>query len=364
MYMQNHTTTYPVAGCSVRVPAAGILLLLVLACITGGSCKKGFSSDQFVDDKIVVLAEISAADSIKVPVGKTIKAGGGNVIRFEKVNDATVVLTEEKTNSVVLQPSFLPQFASNPTTVFTTRRRFKSNTHYTVLINHPTLGVVTATTLIPPYPRLTAVDTSSQLLQNKNLLAADITWQDTQDKPEYYIIEALKELLKIGHYFIYQGVRYDYDTDKGKTLYSQVSGTPGVKLLTDTTSLNKFVRLGLYTQDQNTENVRIDNLDNAFRRIFLRDNNFGGQSYTTRVYIDPQFFKASSPSQKGRVRLQLKSASKELYDYFVLYEKYKTDFGSVPANQLSSPDGNIQNGIGIFGGSAKREKIYYFDDLH
>jgi len=359
---QNHTTIYSSSARRLRLP--GVMLWLAMACIAGASCKKGFSSDQFVDDKIVVLAEISAADSIKVPVGKTIKAGGGNIIRFEKVNDATVVLTEEKTNSVVLQPSFSAQFATNPTTVFTTRRRFKSNTHYTILINHPTLGLVTATTLIPTYPRLITVDTSYQSLQNKNLLAADITWQDTQDKPEYYIIEALKELLKIGHYFIYNGVRYDYDTDKGKTLYAQVHNTPGVKLLTDTTSLNKFVRLDLYTQDPNAENGRIDNLDNPFRRIFLRDNNFNGQAYTTRVYIDPQFFKANDPSQKGRVRLQLKSASKELFDYFMLYEKYKTDFGSVPATQLISPDANIQNGIGIFGGSAKRERLYYFDDLH
>src|SRR3954447_11521355 len=105
-----------------------------MACIAGASCKKGFSSQQFVDDKIVVLAEISAADSIRIPVGKTIKAGGGNIIRFEKVNDATVVLTEEQLSSVVLQPNFAGQFASNPTTVFTTRRRFKSNTRYTVLI--------------------------------------------------------------------------------------------------------------------------------------------------------------------------------------------------------------------------------------
>jgi hypothetical protein len=55
--------------------------------------------------------------------------------------------------------------------------------------------------------------------------------------------------------------------------------------------------------------------------------------------------------------------SKELYNYLKLYEKYKTDFGSVPTNQLVSPAGNIVNGLGIFGGSAKRERIYYFDVL-
>jgi len=353
-----------IASARRALSPGAMAVLLALACLAGASCKKGFSSDQFVDDKIVVLSEISAADSIRIPVGKTIKAGGGNIIRFEKINDATVVLTEEQVNSVVLQPNFAPQYAANPTTIFTTRRRFKSNTRYTVLINHPTLGVVTATTLIPAYPKLLSVDTSYEMYQGKNLLAVNITWQDTQDKTEYYIIEALKELLKIGHHFFYNGIRYDYETEKGRTLYEQVKNNPGVRLVADTSSLNKFVRLGLYTQDNNTENAHIDHLSNSFRRIFLHDNSFNGQPYTTKVYIDPQFFKATDPSQKGRVRLQLKSASKELFDYFMLYEKYKTDFGSVPATQLTSPDGNIQGGIGIFGGSAKREKWMYFDDLH
>ncbi len=338
--------------------------LAVAAGLASASCKKGFSSDQFIDDKLVVLAEILAADSVKVPIGKTIKAGGGAIIRFEKVNDATVVLTEEKTSSVILQPSFSTQYASNPTSVFTSKRRLKSNTHYTILINHPTLGVITATTFIPPYPRLVSVDTASGTYQGNKVLAADITWQDPPATTDYYIIEALKELVKISHYFYYRGVRYDYDTPQGKTLFAQVQAVPGVKLLTDTTSQNKFTRLDLYTQDANTENARIDNLANPFRRIFLKDNSFNGQTYTTRVYIDPQFFVAANTQQLGRVRLQLKAASKELFDYLILYEKYKTDFGSVPSSQLTSPDGNIQNGIGIFGGSAKRERFYYFDDLH
>ncbi|HSC40386.1 MAG TPA: DUF4249 family protein [Chitinophagaceae bacterium] len=362
MRMQATTTIYRFNSTRRRWPDA-LLWLAALAWVAGSACKKGFSSDQFVDDKIVVLAEISALDSIKVPIGKTIKAGGGNIIRFEKVNDATVVLTEEKTISTILQPNFSALYASNPTSVFTTKKRFKSNTHYTILINHPTLGVVSATTLIPVYPKLTGVDTSADIYQGKNLLAADITWQDPIASAEFYVIEALKELVKVNHYFIYRGVRYDYDTPPGKALFAQVSSTPGVRVLMDTVSLNKFVRLGVYTQDNNTENAHIDLLTNSFRRIFLTDNSFNGQSYTTRVWIDPQFFRATEPSQKGRVHLQLKSASKELFDYLILYEKYKTDFGSVPANQLTSPDGNIQHGIGIFGGSAKREKIYYFDEL-
>ena len=336
----------------------GWLLLLVLV---AGACKKNFSNDQFEDDKLVVLAEITAGDSIKIPIGKTIKVENGNLIRFEKVNDATVTVTGTNTSSWVLSPNYSLQYASNPTSIFTNKNRFKINTTYKIEINHPTLGQANATTHIPAYPRLISVDTGSTLFNDREVLAANITWKDSLDYDEFYIIEAVKEMVKNNHYFIYQNKRYSYDIPTGKELYEKIKNTPGVKLLTDTVGQNKFTRLYLYTEDDQSENARIDKLTNPFRRIFFQDPVFNGGYYTTRVYIDKQFF--VDPRQKGRVRLQLKSVSKEFYNYLKLYEKYKTDFGSVPTNQLISPSGNVANGLGIFGGSAKREKLYYFDSL-
>ena len=67
--------------------------------------------------------------------------------------------------------------------------------------------------------------------------------------------------------------------------------------------------------------------------------------------------------QKGRILLQVKSASEELFDYLLVYEKYKTDFGTIATNQLTSPTGNVQNGLGIFGGSSKKQQTFYFDTL-
>ncbi|THU40391.1 DUF4249 family protein [Niastella caeni] len=324
------------------------------------ACKKNFSSDQFEDDKLVVLAEITAGDTVKIPIGKTIKVENGSLIRFEKVNDATVTLTETNNMSWVLQPSYSWQYINNPTSVFTNRKRFKANTRYKIEINHPTLGVVKAETHIPTIPVMFGIDTSSTTFNDKEVFAANVSWKDSLDNEEFYIIEAVKELVKTSHYFYYQGKRYNYDTQIGRNMYEQVKNTPGVHLLRDTIGSNKFIRLNVYTQDDRSENARIDKLTNPFRRIFFTDP-VNGQRYTTRVYIDKHFF--IDPQQKGRIRLQLKSVSKELYNYLKLYEKYKTDFGSVPTNQLVSPTGNVQNGLGIFGGSAKRERVYYFDSL-
>lgn len=334
-----------------------ILLLLISA------CKKDFSPGEFEDDRLVVLAEITAGDSVEIPIGKTLKVGNGNLIRFEKVNDATVTLTEDNKRSWILKPNFSPQYAGNPTSVFTSRKRFISNTTYSINIEHPTMGVVTAETHIPLTPKPIQVDTSFGMYENQHVLAVTITLQDMADKEDLYMIEALKELVKVNCYFYYQGVKYNYNTPQGSSLYEQVKYNSSVKLIRDTIPQNKFIRLNLFTEDANTENVRIDKLTNPFRRIFLPDQSFNGQTYTIRVYIDTRFFTSTDPTQKGRVRLQFKSASPELYNYLVLYEKYKTDFGSVPANQLVSPSGNIDNGMGVFGGSSRRERIWYFDQF-
>src|SRR5581483_3024347 len=144
--MQTGTIPY---HCIMRYRTYVFILLLAMIV---SSCAKNFSSDQFEDDKLVALAEITAGDTVKIPIGKTIKVENGSLIRFEKVNDATVTLTEANSQSWILQPNYSAMYASNPTSVFTNRKRFKANTSYTILIDHPTLGTVKATTFIPPLP--------------------------------------------------------------------------------------------------------------------------------------------------------------------------------------------------------------------
>lgn len=358
MYLYRHKNDrlLPIHRCIL--PVWGILLLAF------ASCKKNFSSDQFIDDKLVVLAELTATDSVKIPIGKTIKAGGGGTIIFEKVNDATVVLTEGKSTSWILHPNYSAQFANNPTTLFTSRQRLRYNTTYSIEIKHPTLGNSRASTRVPLLPEQIIIDTlaSDTLIQGKEVMVANISWKDAADETDYYIIEAVKEIVKFRYYFYYRGVRFYIDHPAGKALYDKLNGSGQIHLYTDTVPQNQFTRLNVYTNDVNSQNASINNLAYPFRRIFFTDNSFNGTKYSTKVFIDRQFFIADDPTQRGRVRLQFKSVSKALYDYLFIYEKYKTEFGTLPVNQLAYPSGNIQNGLGIFGASARHEKIFYFDN--
>src|SRR5882724_12014647 len=193
---------------------------LMLFIIT--SCRRSLSDGQPVDDKMVVLAEITAGDSMKIPVGKTIKVGGGGIIRFEKVNDASVTISDLNSHSWALQPSWSTQYASNPTTIYSSRIRFKSNYTYQLSVKHPTLGTVTATTYIPSLPVVMAMDTMPDTYQGKDVLAVDVSWKDAADKDEYYIIEVLKQIVKVEHFYYFHGVRYNYDTQAGQAFYEQV----------------------------------------------------------------------------------------------------------------------------------------------
>lgn len=326
------------------------------------SCKKSFSSDQFVEDKLVILSEISANDSIKVPVGKSIKVGNGNLIRFDKVNDARVQLREGTAAPFMLGVNYSPQYSSSPSSMYTSRRRLRANATYSIEIQHPILGTVTATTHIPPFPRLTMTDTSHTEYMGHQVLEVTINLQGPFDENSLFVFEGLKELMEMRRYFLYNNIRYSYETAQGKALYAQVGFNNALPILRDTVSQNKFLRLNLYTEDLNTENARMDDLANPFRRVFLSKIPPGSASYQIKIYVDPQFFVSTDPTQRGRVRIQAKLVSKELYDYFLVYEKYKTDFGMVPSSQLISPTGNISsNGLGVFGGSAKRERIFYYD---
>lgn len=338
------------------------LFFIVCMLLAVTSCKKSFSTDQFVEDKLVILSEISANDSIRIPIGKSIKVGNGNLIRFDKINDARVQLQEESGAWLMLNVNYSAQYASNPSSIYSNRRRIRANSNYKIEVQHPILGTVTASTHVPQIPRLIFNDSFYTELRGKRLLGVDFNLLGPFDAGSLYVFEALKELMEIRRYFIYRGMRQSYETAQGKALYTQLGGATTTPLYRDTVSQNRFLRLNLYTEDTRTENATLDKLENPFRRIFLSAIPAGAAVYPVKLYVDPQFFVSDDPAQKGRVRVQVKLVSRELYDYFLAYEKYKMDFGLVPSGQLVSPNGNLSNkGLGVFGGSARRERIYYFD---
>lgn len=331
-----------------------ILLLFV-------SCKK---EAQDMESKIYVLSEITAGDSAIIPLGKTIKAGSGETIAFEKLTASSVQILEENSSAIKLHWNNGSDFASNPASIYTDQTIFKANATYSLQISQQGLTTVRATTHIPATFSVQNIDAEDKELNGKDVLQCSFSIADAASEKNYYMFEAVKQLLRVNVYFYWQGTRYDYNSPDGKLMYDQVSSNNNITLLKDTVPTNQYLRLNLYTADINTENEEFSgNLDSSFHRIFLTDSLFNGSIYQTAFAVDKSYFQATTPDQKGRVLIRVKSVSKELFEYLSLYEKYRSEFGVLPPSNLSSPVGNIQNGLGVFGGSYKNEWQIYYDDL-
>ncbi|HVM89740.1 MAG TPA: DUF4249 family protein [Puia sp.] len=327
------------------------------------SCTKSGYNTKSLPDKLVVLAEITAGDTANIPIGSTLAAGTGNTIIFSKLDNVDAIITGQGAGTQTLLLNTTSDFTSNPMAVYSGTSVFVNNNTYTLSATDPLLGSIEATTVVPDSFSAKKTETETDDLNGKKVLRFAFTINDAAAQKNYYIFDAVKQLVNTFKYFYWQGTRYDYNTQQGYNLYQQVQNNPNVVLYTDTILTHQYLQLNVFTRDNNTANAGIGTLDSAYSRIFITDSLFNGHQYETEFYISRDYFKAADSTQKGVVQVRVKSVSKELYDYLFQYERYNLNFGNFPVGNLSSPQGNIKNGFGIFGGSARKQWSFYYDSL-
>lgn len=101
------------------------------------------------------------------------------------------------------------------------------------------------------------------------------------------------------------------------------------------------------TTDAQTEQISYP--DSKQTKIFLNDNLFDGQDYSTSFYSAEAF---SNPGTSTTSEVRLFSVSKDLYEYYRTFELYQS-LNTNSNTNLSSPihvHSNIENGLGIFAG--------------
>jgi hypothetical protein len=342
-------TTRVQAGCFF---VSGVFLI--------SSCVKNIYDNRPLSEKLVVLSEITAGDTVNIPIGATVAAGSGDTIVFTKLTavNANIVGQDGLNESLSLNVS--PDFSLDPMAVYSGNQILGYQTSYTLTATDPLLGMVQATTIIPNDFSVQQTEAGAEDFNNSQAFRFAFILNDAADEKNYYIFEAVKQLANISNYFYWQGVKYDYSLQQNKDLFQQVRNNAGVTLLRDTILSHQYIRLNVYTRDTKSGNASLGSLDSAYSRIFISDSLFNGQSYETQFWISMDHFYATSPQDyQGVVQIQVKSVSKELYDYLFMNEKYKQEFGNFNVTNLTSPVGNIQNGFGVFGGSVRKQWSYY-----
>lgn len=312
---------------------------------------------------LVVLAEVTAGDSVVVPIGRSLPGGNGASLSFERTSGAALTITGSNGAGTTPQPSSSRIYEQHATAVYTSAYRYEAGITYQLLVSHPALGRVEATTRVPgPF---TLRQVSSQFgrgADGQQLFTFDFTVVDPPAEKNYYIFEALKQMVEVHRYFYYGGQRYSYDSAEGRRVYDSL-GAGSVPLLRDTVPLPSYQRLGLYTYDRKTDNAAWGSIDSSFQRIFIRDSSFQQPNYHTFFSVQTRHFVAGRPEDRGRIVIRLRSCTPELYHFLMQYERFRREFGTRPVTQLPAVQGNIANGYGIFGGAFKREWVYYFDPL-
>ena len=340
-----------------------LVVIFYLSSLLFVSCRKNIYGTISLPNQLVVLAEITAGDSAIIPIGSALQAGTGNQINFRKLGNVDASITGPSGISMPLTLNNAPDFMANPMAVYSASLVFANSSAYSLSATAPQFGSAEASTMIPPDFSVEMRGTETDEYGGKEVLRFDFSISDEVSQKNYYVFEAVKQLATVSKYFFWQGTKYDFNSQQGADLYQQVKNNPGVSLLTDTLLTHQYLQLDVFTQDMNTANTVIGPLDSAYKRIFITDSLFNGKLYTTHFFVARDHFHASSAQQTGIVLIRVKSVARELYEYLLQYEKYSKNLGNLPVGNLTSPQGNVKNGIGIFGGAVRKQWSLYYDSL-
>lgn len=343
-----------------------ILIPVILLLIIMVSCQKDPGYNFPSNKKLVILAEISAGDSAYIPISLSESINNGNPISFGKVSNAIVTITDEDGNEINLQHNNSPSYDEVPGSVYSAAFRFKAKTTYNITATHPEWGTAQASTKIPDMFSVVEMKVDEGEFLGREIIRFSFRIEDPIDEKNLYIVEGFRKRTNVYRFFYWQGVQYDFDTLEGEELYERIKDEEGIELpiIRDTISAENIERIPVLVEDINTDNNTIGDTDSSFNRIFLRDSLFNGQAYTTNLSLYKSSITPADKREIGMVILHVKSVSREFYDYLLQYEKYKYGFVTMPVNQLSSPAGNINNGLGVFGGSYKKEWKFLYEDLN
>lgn len=264
-----------------------IVSILIAAIMILGSCGKNSYNSRQQSGKMVVLTEIDAGDTANIPIGSTSPAGSGNAIHFQKLNSvlANISGTDGSMQTLTLNSS--ADFSDNPMAIYSGFIRFNVNTVYTLSATDPGIGSISAKTRMPADFHVQNTASEPDDLNGRSVLRFGISIDDAGDEKNYYIFEALKQMVSISRFFYWQGQRYNFNTQAGFDLFQQVKNSPGVGLLIDTLMTHQYIRMNVYTKDNQTANTSIGSLDSPYNRIFMTDSLFNGRAYETEIIVFP-----------------------------------------------------------------------------
>lgn len=330
-----------------------LTLLVCLAAVLAGCRDELPLPASTAPPKITLTGELIEGEQFSIRAGQSIGIGGN---RIPIIQGLTISVKDGDGGQWVI-PGVEDSLSDELRTVsVSSGNLIHGGGQYTLTAQHPVLGEASAVVQVPQPFTVALVDTVRGNPVVGPALRATISINDAPGD-HYYVIEAVKQPMNVKHEFLFGGQWRNVTTDR--ILYDSLRsvGAPFAERR-DTTLSGRFIRIPLFTVDPATENVgSAPAAATLYRRVLLTDKKFQGGHYTTEVSVISQEFVSLLEEKKGRVLLQVKSVSKDYFDFLKRYEVYQSDVPTEPG----ALKGNVVGGYGMVGGASKVQWAWIFD---
>ncbi|MGN7823968.1 DUF4249 family protein [Chitinophaga sp. 22536] len=310
--------------------------------------------------RAVVYSELVAGKKAEMRVGKSKPVGPDINNDFAPVTNAVAQLLNA--DSQLLEQLHYVKDTSSNMAFYRGNTRIDANKSYIVQVKVPDTKDVTAKTTIPPGIKVELLDTLRTTLNGRPVLRFHFNVQaPPANGRQFIVMEALKQLVQLDTIFIYRNTRYRV-RDK-RTLYDQVKNEPGLVSFKDTVYLNSYLRIPVYTQDENADNNQVGGLNENYNSILFTQR---AKALDTRLYLNATALTASTPGDNipiGRVLVNVKSVTPEYYDFLLTYEKVRRNPGLNSLIQAIQLRNNAIGGLGVIGGCNQAAYYLYYDQL-
>ena len=169
------------------------LCLVSMICFLGiTSCSKNPEYAHPSESKLVIQAEITAGDSVKLSLTRSIAAGTGSSFQFEKIYNAEVQISSSDGAEWHLNPNYSPRFNDVPGAIYSNPGKLKPSISYSLRVDHPTLGTVSSSTHIPAAFLVNDYAVGGSTFGSLNTYKVSFNIKDNPAEKDFYILEATR----------------------------------------------------------------------------------------------------------------------------------------------------------------------------
>ncbi len=338
--------------------ATYLRFILISLLLLQAACTRKLDLPASGQQKIVLLGELTADDSIYIRAGQSTVIKSGSSLNEELIQGLDISVEDGSGNLWHLNSEEDDFAASVFTLPFHSSHVVNAGMHYRVTAAHQALGIAETSVTIPKAFNATVTDTASVTYNGEACLRLQISIADNPEE-NFYAIEVLHQSFTIEPAFFYDG-KWLKQSSNSELYDSLVNAgeTPPEK--TDTFAMRLFNRVPVYTSDAQSEHLLNGNIATLANRVLLKDHSFNGSNHQTDIYIPKTVLGGHFPGIGQRTLVQVKSITGDYFRYLQGYEQYDLFSGSTNTTAPVRITGNISNGVGMIGGVHKKEFGYLF----